>query len=104
MENKENQQPLSVKEFWNAKQAEAANKEFLPGGNFKPQFISGVSKENGILHFIVKWEGMEIPTKIPAAIMNKFCPQTVIKFFSDRLVAPTYNSADIHINSSPRTL
>jgi len=51
----------------------------------KLEKILGATDANGELMFLIKWENLEEPDLVPSSIANVKDPQTVIKFYEERL-------------------
>jgi len=51
----------------------------------KLEKILGATDANGELMFLIKWENLEEPDLVPSRITNVKDPQTVIKFYEERL-------------------
>nr|CAD7455964.1 unnamed protein product [Timema tahoe] len=53
---------------------------------FKPDFIVGATEEDGVLKFLMKWQGIMEGDLVLASEANIKCPQIVIDFYEQQLV------------------
>nr|CAD7568026.1 unnamed protein product [Timema californicum] len=60
---------------------------------FKPDFIIGATEENGVLKFLMKWQGIIEGDLVLASEANIKCPQIVIDFYEQQLVWHPINYA-----------
>nr|CAD7395755.1 unnamed protein product [Timema poppensis] len=70
---------------------------------FKPDFIIGATEENGVLKFLMKWQGIIEGDLVLASEANIKCPQIVIDFYEQQLVWHPINTCsckDMSVSNS----
>nr|CAD7588204.1 unnamed protein product [Timema genevievae] len=61
---------------------------------FKPDFIVGATEEDGVLKFLMKWQGIMEGDLVLASEANIKCPQIVIDFYEQQLKKYLQNSGE----------
>nr|ACO15651.1 Chromobox protein homolog 1 [Caligus clemensi] len=79
------------------KEPRKSSKEDCPRGfdrNLDPDRIIGASIYSDELMFLIKWKDTDTADLVPARVANLRCPQTVIKFYEERLTWITPDQED----------